>query len=189
MRAWPELGAPPRWVACLEFAEEVFPLVFELAQRHRHGYVPAPSVRDLRSIEPIPTVAGLVEHAGEVAVQRGHRITPSAKTFELRVMAVAPGCATKHGPGQETLTPERHEPARIEVTGMEGPQPHWGCLWSSQRIGIEQPVFLGASGAGRGWGGKGLRGLGGHRCRFFGQGRGKVGGWRRMGSLSARPSC
>ena len=115
---------PPRRIAGFELSKEVLPLVHELAGRHGPHSVPTPSIRDLRDIEPIPTDAGLVENTGEVAVHRGHWIAPSEKAFELRVMAVPLGETGQHGPGKQALTPKRHKPPRVEVTRMDGPQPH-----------------------------------------------------------------
>lgn len=47
-----------------------------------------------------------------------------AEANQLRVMPVAPGRTLENRPCQERLTPERDQPDRIEVSGINGPETH-----------------------------------------------------------------
>jgi hypothetical protein len=62
--------------------------------------------------------------------------------LKLRMAPIAPRLATKHGSGEQTLAPESDESSRVQVTGMNGPEPHCvrfhsylTSLASSDRIG------------------------------------------------------
>jgi hypothetical protein len=115
------LGSPPGRIANLELAEEMTPLVFDLTGRDRHGAVPALSVFDLRGVELVPALAGLIENTGEVALHCGYRVPSSEEALELRVIPVAARRAAKHGPGEQALAPESDEPSGVQVSGVEGP--------------------------------------------------------------------
>jgi hypothetical protein len=83
-----------------------------------------PVVPDLRGVEPVPANAGLIDHAGEVAVQRGHRIPASEEPLKLRMVTITARLAVKHGPREQTLAPESDEPSRVQVTRMKRPESH-----------------------------------------------------------------
>jgi hypothetical protein len=89
----------------------MIPLVGQLSGRHLSDAVTTTSVLDLRSVEMVPAAAGLVEHTGEVAVQRGHRVPASEESFELRMVPIAPRLALKHRAGKQALAPESDEPS------------------------------------------------------------------------------
>jgi hypothetical protein len=69
------------------------------------------SVPDLRGVELVPAASGLVENAGEVAIQRGHRISANEESLKLRMVPIAPRLAAKHSPGEQTLAPKSDEPS------------------------------------------------------------------------------
>ena len=120
------LGSPAGGVADLELAEQVSPLVLQLSGRDGHRRVSARSVSDLRSVEPISALAGLVEDTGEIAVECGQGARSSAEARQLRMVVVAARAAGEYRPSQQTLSPERHQTAGIEMTRMNGPEPHDG---------------------------------------------------------------
>jgi hypothetical protein len=115
----------PSWpVASSQLGEKMCPFVVELAGCHDHGSVSALPVPDLGRVERVATLARLVEDACKVAVERGDGIAALAKAIELRVVPVAVGPSREHGAGEQTLTPERHQPTGVEVMRMERPEPH-----------------------------------------------------------------
>jgi hypothetical protein len=48
-----------------------------------------PVVPDLRGVELVPADTGLIDHTGEVAVQRGHRVSARQEPLKLRMVYVA----------------------------------------------------------------------------------------------------
>jgi hypothetical protein len=108
----------------LELGEQVFPFVRDLTRRHRHGTMTALSVPDFGLVEREAANARLVDHARQVAIDRGDGVASLAKTFELRMMPVTARRAREHGAGEQPLPPKRHQSFRIEVTRMDRPEPH-----------------------------------------------------------------
>ncbi len=84
----------------------------------------APVDADLRAIEGVAAGPGLLDHAGEVAVDRGDRVAPRSEALQLRVVTVAARLAAQDGPGEQPLAPERDEAAGVEEAGVEGPEAH-----------------------------------------------------------------
>jgi hypothetical protein len=82
-----------------------------LARRHFGDTVVTTPVPDLRGVELVPAASGLVENAGEVAIQRGHRISASEESLKLRMVPISPRLTTKHGSGEQTLAPESDKPS------------------------------------------------------------------------------
>jgi hypothetical protein len=66
-------------------------------------------------------------------------------------MPVAAGRTLENRPRQERLTPERDQPDRIEVSGINGPETHARlAVRGVQGVGAERTFILGNNALGRG---------------------------------------
>src|SRR5690606_41678191 len=107
-------GAPP---------EQQLPLRLELAPRDDYALYGAYRAY-LGAVKTIAARQRLVMDGAQVGADRIAWIGVGAETLKLRVMAIAPGPATQHRPRKQRLAPQRDEPLRVEIAGMERPQPH-----------------------------------------------------------------
>ena len=114
-----------------QLRQQMPPFVLELSAR-----LDQPPRRAARAqfpaVEAVAAALGLGVNAGQIGIDRGDRIGMGAEAHELRVAAVAARAALEHPPGEQRFAPERDQPARVEVAGMNGPEPHDG---GSRRIG------------------------------------------------------
>lgn len=75
-------------------------------------------------IEGIATCHGLGMDSGQVRVDGKARLGVSPETLQLRMAGVAASLPAEHRPGQQGLAPQRHEPLRVEIFGVQGPETH-----------------------------------------------------------------
>lgn len=115
--------AKVRWTAQAKLPEQVPPLMRELSRcygnrRHvAHG-------ANLGTVKSIAAARCFSVNGAQVRGNGGPRRCMGLEPLQLGMMPVAPGQAPKHCTGQQRLAPQRDEPLRIEVAGMDGPQPH-----------------------------------------------------------------
>src|SRR5262249_50641571 len=89
----------------------------------RHGDPARVAARaDLARVERIAAMLGLAVDRGEVGVDREQRIGVRAKALELGMVAVSSRALLQDALCEQRLAPERHEPARVEVSGVERPE-------------------------------------------------------------------
>jgi hypothetical protein len=98
--------------------------VGELAGGDRNAAPAAGAVPDLRGVDVVPARPRLVEDPREITVERRHRRPLATKSLELGMMRVTACLAAEHGAREQPFAPERDEPAGVEVTRMERPEPH-----------------------------------------------------------------
>lgn len=119
-------GAPPEkpsGIAPEQLHLQVFPFVVDLPARDGERGDPRGG-RKMDGGETVPPFCGLGLNGVEVGRDATQRRPAPPKSFELRVVPVPAGSSSKDGPGQQTFTPQRHEPPGVEILGMQAPQAH-----------------------------------------------------------------
>lgn len=119
------LAAPPavqRRTPDLELVQQMRPLVLQLPA----GASDTPdSARwpDLATIESKAAGLGLCEHRPKIGSDGGPRRPLCLEANQLRMMAIAPGPIPQHGLRQQAFAPQRDQALRVEVAGMNAPEP------------------------------------------------------------------
>src|SRR5690606_31678932 len=106
-----------------ETPEQQLPFVLELPARNDYAFYRAHGA-DLGAVKAVAARQRLFMDGAQVGADGIARTGVRAKALELRVMAIAFGLAPQHRPRQQRLSPQRDEPLRVEIAGMERPQPH-----------------------------------------------------------------
>lgn len=114
----------PVWTSRPELSSEMSPLEMELAPRFGNPGLEARNISDSRGIEGVPPGKRFLVNRVEIRRDGCDGIRPGSESNELGMPGVAAGPAEQDGLGQERLPPERHETCRVEVAGVEGPDPH-----------------------------------------------------------------
>lgn len=115
--------AQPRAIAGPQLAQEMLPLVGELAAAHARRRAAA-AVMDLGDIEGEASRPRLVEDAREIAVDGAER--PPTEPLQLRMVPVPARLFAEHLARKEPFPPERDQPPGVEQRRMKRPEPHAG---------------------------------------------------------------
>ncbi len=122
-------------VPALELPFEVNQLVGELAFGNREALQRAGSFEDLPGGETIVALFGLDNDLAEIRADRRERVARGLEASELRVVLVALGLPGQHALREEPLTPESDQSLRIEVLGVQRPEPQKPTLSRSMTSG------------------------------------------------------
>ena len=112
------------WASSPKFASEMLAFVADLtagrgkADLATHGH-------QLSRVERVAANGSLVVHSREVEVDGGERCRVLAEPVELGVVAIANRAAAQDFAGKQSLTPQRDQPLRIEVFGVQRPEPQY----------------------------------------------------------------
>src|SRR3954451_795874 len=113
----------PRGIALMQLGQEMLPFEAKLSignsQTQRRRLQP-----QLRSIEVVAALIGFIRDITEVDGDGRGGITMLAEPIELRMVSIAARKPGQHRLGQQPFPPERHQPLRVEVPGMERPEAH-----------------------------------------------------------------
>lgn len=124
LRAGDVANAPViTWRARAQLAQQVLPLVLDLAARDDKAPATARAA-DPTAIESILPCFGLRSNIAQVIRDATHGRPGLAKAEKLWVMTVAARCAPQHRLREQPFAPERDEPCGVEVPRMETPEPH-----------------------------------------------------------------
>src|SRR6478609_2019730 len=109
--------APP------ELAQQVCPFVVELPRGDRQRR-DTPAWADLAGVECVAPGSRFRMNLRQKIVDGRDRHRMGPKALQLRMMAVAPRPAAQYRTRQQRLTPKRHQPLRVQIPRMQGPQSH-----------------------------------------------------------------
>ena len=118
-------------IARRELRHEMKPLVLELPSGHSDR-TSATRRADLACCERVATMDGLRVDAAKVVRDRAERRRLSAESLQLRVTLVTVRASPEHRLRQERFSPQRHEPASVEVLRMHGPETHVSLAFVSR---------------------------------------------------------
>ena len=113
------LQPPARPIPNCKLAQQMLPLVSQLATADLRAAVLAAIVGDLALIETIAAGPSLVQYPRQITVQSPDRIASRQKPLQLRMVPVTTGPPQQHCTCQQSFTPERNQPARIEQPRMQ----------------------------------------------------------------------
>src|SRR5688572_12758680 len=85
---------------------------------------PAPRRTDLPAIEGVSPSPRLLVHANEVMADSTPWILALAEACQLWMMTIANRPSRQHGLGQQSLAPQSHQAAPVQVLWMQRPQSH-----------------------------------------------------------------
>ena len=109
-----------------ELTKQVLPLILELPPSYCDGPHGAYGA-DLGAVKGVAARCGFSVDGAQVCADGVTRRCVGAEPLKLRVMAIAFGRAPKYRSSKQRLTPQGDKPLRIEIAGVNRPQPHW-CL-------------------------------------------------------------
>lgn len=119
--------APHRRAAKAQLRQQVVPFVLQLAARYgKRGFLAARS--ELAPIECKAPLPGLAVNGFQIKLDGAQRSRVSPESVQLRVVEVSARLAAKDLPRKKSLAPESDQPARIEIPGMKGPEPHEAAI-------------------------------------------------------------
>jgi hypothetical protein len=111
--------APPAMksrAACLQLAQQMLPLVLDLASAATDMDVAA-NRTGLGSVERVTARIGLEQNGAEISADGRARSRMGLEPLQLRMLAIAFGRAAKNRTRQECFLPQSHKALRIEVSG------------------------------------------------------------------------
>jgi hypothetical protein len=111
-----------------EFAQEVLPLVLNLADGDSDDGLLRFCHRDLRAIEGVPAGTRFGPHDQKVGANGCERRRLRPEAFELWMTLLSAGVALQDGLSEKCLAPERNQALRIEILRMQGPEAHHGTV-------------------------------------------------------------
>ena len=111
----------PLWLTLAQLVQQVIPFGGELPDRFAHVDVGV-GENELGLIELVSAFARFRVDTGEISIDAPDWIVVRPEACQLRMMTVPAGGSLKHGAREERLTPQRHQPGCIQVSGMDGPE-------------------------------------------------------------------
>jgi hypothetical protein len=125
--------AVQRRIPHFELHEQMSPLILDLVRRHGNRHLNLDKA-DLAPVERIAANLGLGMDALQIRTDDRLGCRMGEKPLELRMIPVAASRARQHGTSQQRFAPERDEPLRVEIPGVQGPETHGDCLaWAACR--------------------------------------------------------
>ena len=109
---------PCRRVAAGELGGKMRAFETELPVRDQDCEVAVDGHGDSSLCEAISASCGFFPNDVQIRADGARRVCERAEALQLRVIAVPARCAGEYFLRQQTLTPERHEPFGVQVTGM-----------------------------------------------------------------------
>ena len=109
-----------------KLSKQVFPFILDLSSRYGDRCYGAYGSY-LGMVKGVTPRCGLGVNGAQVGTDSVPRRCVSLKPLELRMMAVAFGCAPKYCPRKQRLAPQGDEPLRVEIARVNRPKPHQ-CL-------------------------------------------------------------
>lgn len=100
--------------------QEMLPLIGNLPARCRNQPHFA-NRRDLAAIEAISSFRRFHINDGEIGINGQKRRYVEFETLQLRMMPVSTRFTAQYLPRQQSLAPQRYQPLRVEVLGMQRP--------------------------------------------------------------------
>lgn len=122
-----------RWIATLEFLEQMVPLELELSRpdfQREHVW----GDDDSGCVEAVPTAIGLVPNSVKICRDCGDRFRSIPKAIQLRMPPVSVGLPQEHLLSEQSLAPQRGESLTVQILRMQTPESHresW--LYASRR--------------------------------------------------------
>lgn len=116
-------------VAHRELPKQTLPLILELPPCYSNGFYGANGAH-FGVVKSVAARRGFSVDGAQVCADCVTRRCVAPEPLELRVMAIPIGRTPKYRSSKQRLSPEGDKPLRIEIAGMNRPQPHW-CLTST----------------------------------------------------------
>lgn len=122
-----ELQRIPLRCACLKLLHEVIPLEVDLTLRHvdptGRGVLCNPG-----GVESVSPPHRFYVHGPEILRDQGDRRGLRPEPSQLGMVPITPRLSSQHRLGEKALAPERDQPSRIKVFGMQTPEAHTGIV-------------------------------------------------------------